>query len=304
MKSLSETITPNLKDEIKKTKEIIESFHDQRIKYFKNKKNLGCAKNIQEIASRAKNDVLFFLAQDDILSRNALQETHNAFFIDKNIGAITRPYFWFEKDIRKPVRAVYPPNRDKNTVLSLKDGKKTVMAVFGSVGQVSGLAYMRKFIDTPFNDDIFPTHIYPFASILKKHNCVFLKDFTVAVGIEESQTRHVSSIYNKSPTESWVKMFQTVYVGRKYEKIRKLCIEHIATHYAGLVQIKNYGPDGALTKEISILIKYHWQNILNPRFWFYVLITLFLPRKLLIFITDNYKRHFLAKGLSNIHFET
>ncbi len=295
---------PELKEEIGKTRKIIESYHDNRIRYFKNKKNLGYPKNIKKIALRAKNDVLFLMGQDDILAKDALQKTHDAFFSGKNIGAITRPYFWYETDINKPVRAVYPPDKTKNTILSLQDGNRAITAIFGSVGQLSGLAYIRKYIDVPFNEDVFTTHIYPFASILKKHRCIFLKDFTVAIGIKESQTRHVSWIYNKSPTETWVRMFQTIYSDKKYNNIQKLCIKHIVTHYTGLVQIKNFAPKGALMKEILILLKYRWISILHPKFWFYVIITLFLPKKTLIFLTDNYKRHFLAKGLTDIKFET
>ncbi len=294
---------PAWKEEIQKTKSIIASFKNKKIRYVNNEKNLGCQQNIKKLASLAKNDILFYIAQDDLLSYNALQKTHDAFFLDKDVGAVTRPYFWFEKDYRKPVRAVFPPDQNQDTVISLSQGKKAVTAIFGSVGQVSGLAYRKKYIDTPFHEDIFPGHIYPFAGIAKKHKIVFLKDFTVAVSIPESQTRHLSSIYDTSPTESWIKMFKTVFKEKKYRNILALCIEHIATHYEGLVQIKNYGKISSLYKEIAILARYHWKSLLNPRFWFYVFLTVFTPKKFLIALTDYYKRKILAKILSPIDFK-
>ncbi len=104
---------PELKKEIEKTKKIIKFFKFKKLTYIKNKKNLGYPKNLTNIVTYAKNDVIFLLAQDDILSKDALQKTHDAFLLKKNIGAVTRPYFWFEKDIKKPVRAVYPPNLKK-----------------------------------------------------------------------------------------------------------------------------------------------------------------------------------------------
>lgn len=294
---------PELKEEIVKTKKIFKSLNDRRIRYYKNEANLGYPKNLQRIMARAKNEVIFLMAQDDILAKNSLQKTHDAFFLDKNIGAVTRPYFWFEKDINKPVRAVTPPDAKKDMVLSIFSGEKAIRYIFGSVGQLSGLAMLRKWIEMPPGDDVFPTHIYPFASILKKHNCVFLKDYTVAVGILDSQARHVSSIYSLSPTDTWVKMFKKVFRGNRYETIRKLCIKHIATHYTGLVQLKNFAPPGALLKEIFILLKNHWQSIFQPKFWFYVLITILIPRGLLIAITDNFKRYILSKRLDIIKFE-
>ena len=293
-----------LKQEIQKTKRIIKFFKFKKLTYIKNKKNLGYPKNLKKIVSFAKNDVIFLLAQDDILSKDALQKTHDAFFIKKNIGAVTRPYFWFENDIKKPIRAVFPPNPNKNTILSLKQGKYAISYIFGSIGQLSGLAYKRKYINVPFNENIFPAHIYPFAGILKKHYCVFLKDFTVAVGIPYSQTRNISSIYNISPTESWVNMFRQVYKEKKYEKIRKSCIKNIATHYTGLVQIKNFGSMNLLLREIRVLLQCHWESLFNLKFWLYVIITIFLPKKILLFLSDNYKRHILSKQLRNINFKS
>lgn len=294
---------PTLKKEIRKTRKIIKSLRNVKVRYLKNRKNLGYPKNLQKIVSHAKNDVIFLMAQDDILAKDALKKTHDAFFLAKDIGAVTRPYFWFEDNISKPIRAVEPINPNKDTVLSLmKDGQRAVTAIFGSVGQLSGLAYRRKFIDVPFHDDVFPAHIYPFAGIVKKYKCVFLKDYTVAVGVKESQTRHVSSIYDKSPLETWIKMFNTVYAGRKYERIRKLCIKHIVLNYEGFVQIKNYARPGLLYKEIAINIKYYWPSIFHIKFWFYVLLTVLTPPAILIPLTDFYKRYYAAKRL-DIHFE-
>lgn len=292
-----------LKEEIKKTQKIIESFKDSRIRYYRNGKNLGYPRNLQRIMARAENDVIFLMAQDDILSKDALQLTHDAFFLEKNIGAVTRPYFWFEYDIKKPVRAVTPPDSTKDTIFSIFDGERAIRYIFGSVGQLSGLAMRRKWIEIPPGDDVFPTHIYPFASILKKHKCVFLKEYTVAVGILESQSRHVSSIYTVSPTEAWINMFKAVYKGEKYEKVRKLGIKHIATHYTGLVQLKNFASEGELIREIFILVRYHWRSLFNPKFWVYSFITVFLPKKLLLFLSDNFKRNILSKTLPHIDFK-
>lgn len=282
-----------------------------KIKYLKNKTNLGSQGNIKKLASLAQGDILFYLCQDDILLKNALRMTHDAFIKNKNIGAVTRPFYWFDDDVSKPIRAVFPPDKYYDTVLSIFAGEQSVKSIFGSVGQISGLAYRKNFIDTSFNTDIFPGHIYPFAGILKTHNCVFLKDFTVAVRIKSSQSRTISSIYSTSPLESWVNMFNTVYKNNKKRKIggmaestfldesdvKKLGIKHIATHYEGLVQIKNFGPRGALLREIKNHVKYYWPSIFSPKFWFYVLLTVLLPRRLLLPLSDTFKRLILSRTI-------
>lgn len=294
---------PELREEIKRTREIINSFNDSRIKYHKNNQNLGYAKNLQNIVSLAKNDIIFLMAQDDILSKDALRKTHDAFLLDKNIGVITRPYFWFESDIKKPVRAVFPYDENKTSIISIFDGKEVFMKIFESVGQLSGLAYKREFIEVPFNDECFPAHIYPFAGILKNHKCAFLKDYTVAIGIMDSQTRSVSSIYDLSPTLSWLKMYRTVFAEDNYKQQRLWGEEHILTNFVGLIQLKNYARNGVLWKEIKILLRERPRNIFNYKFWFFAVGTLAIPRLLLIPLVDWWKIKVLSKNLASINFK-
>lgn len=294
-----------------KTLAVIENFHEQElikdskitIRYIKNKENLGCHKNFENLVKQAKNDIVLFLAQDDIFSKDAVQKVMDAFEEFPDAAFLTRPYFWFETDVHKPIRYVPPLNPKKNVLMKLKDGEKTVKGVFGSVGQISGLALRKNLIRIPYHTDIFPGHIYPIADLLKDYPGVFLKDYILAVGTMDSQSRHISSIYDSSPTEQWMRMLQTIYGEKKYTKFFELCTKHIATNYEGLVQIKNFGKPGKVEKEILILLKYRWQNIFAPRFWFYSILSVFMPRKLLIKITDYYKRTFLSQRIPQIPFE-
>jgi len=291
-----------MKDEIRKTQEIVSSFNDERIKYHKNEKNLGYAVNLQRIVSRAKNDILFLMAHDDILAKDALRKTHDAFLLDDNIGVVTRPYFWFEKDIHKPVRAVLPYDENKTSIISIFDGKKEFMKIFESVGQLSGLAYKKEFLEEPFNDECFPAHIYPFAGILRNHKCAFLKDYTVAIGIMDSQTRSTSSIYDLSPTNSWLKMYRAVFAEKNYKQQLMWGEKHILTNFMGLVQLKNYGNPGVLWREIKILIKERPRNIFSLKFWFFTLGTLLVPKFTLIPLVDWYKSKIVASKLGKIKF--
>lgn len=292
----------NLSEEIKRTKEIINSYNSDKIKYIKNKENLGYARNLQNIVANASGDVLFLMAQDDVLSKDSLQKTHDAFFLDENVGCVTRPYFWFMDDIKKPVRAVLPYDSQKDSVISISDGKKEFLKIFESVGQLSGLAYKKEFLEVPFHEECFPAHIYPFAGILRKHKCTFLKDYTVAIGIKDSQTRSVSSIYNLSPTESWLRMYRTVFGDKKYSRQRKWGEEHILTNFMGLIQLKNYGKPGVLWREIKILAKERPKNLLDIRFWFFAAGTLLTPKFILIPLIDWYKNKVSSKLLTEIDF--
>lgn len=287
-----------------KMKKKLDSYKDLRIRFFANQKNLGCPLNLRKLANEAQNEILFFLAQDDVLLGEALQKTHDAFFLDKDVGAVTRPYYQFYDDVKKPVRVITPYDKNKDSVISVFDGEREVRKIFESLGQVSGLAYRKKWIETDFHEEIFPTHIYPFASVARKHKIVFLKDYTVAVRIPSSQCRFKSSIYDISPVKSWVKMLETVYAGPKYETVRKQAVKFITTtNFVGLIQIKNYSSFKNLLREIFLLVRYRWQNIFNPKFWFFVLGCLITPPFVLILLVDWYKNNIASIFYKNIKFK-
>ena len=296
--------SPSDLDEIEETQQIIRSFADKRIRYFKNKKNLGYPQSMDFLLKKTTRDVVFLMGQDDILAVGALKKTHDGFFLDKDVGAVTRPYFWFYKDSAKPVRAISPPCSHKAVSLSLKDNPERVFPqIIESIGQLSGLAMRREYINLPMHPShVFTCHVYPFLSILKTHNVVYLNDMTVAVRIEESQSRHVSAIYNISPTDQWFELFNTVFPEGEFERIRTMGKNMIAQNYIGLIQLKNYANSKVLPREILKLIQYRPANIYHPVFLIICMITLCTPKILLRRMTDSYKEWVLSKIISSINF--
>jgi len=282
---------------------VVKSFKDKRIRYFKNKRNLGYASNLENARKKAKGDILYLMGADDILGKEALQNTYRAFLKSKDIGAVTRPYYWFDDDILKPVRAKKQLNPKKDEVVKITDDYEKIITVFSTLDQLSGLAYRVKYFDIPFHIDCFPSHIYPFASIFKKHPIVFLKDYNLAVRIGTSQTIRISSIYERSPMKSWIDMFNSVFKEKKYAKVRKYLIKNfVAVNYIGLVQIRNFARYRYLLREIYYLIKYRWQNFFNPQFWFFSLGTMIIPRSLLVPLVSWYKKNIYSQTLKHIRF--
>ena len=286
------------------TERVVRSFKDKRIKFFKNKENLGYPGNLEECKKKARGDIFYLMGQDDILGKDALLNTYNIFEKDENIGAVTRPYFWFDKDVNTPVRAKKQLNPWSNETVTINDNLRRIVRVFETLDQLSGLALRRKYVDLPFHPDIFPCHVYPFASIFKKHPVVFLKDYNVAVRIGSSQTRKISSIYNKSPIQSWVDMFNNVFYEKKFESLKKYMIKNfVAKNYVGLVQIRNYARFRYLLREIWMLLKYRPENIFSLQFWFFSLGCIIVPPFLLIPMVDWYKNKLSSKGFGNIKFK-
>lgn len=295
-----------VQDDVSKdnTIDIINSFNEPKIKIFQNEKNLGYSKNLESLSKKATGDIIYLMGQDDILGSGALEKTLEAFQISENIGAVARPYFWFDEKITKPVRATGQLNPDKNEIVKITDDFERIILTIDVAGQLSGLAMRRKYLDTPFHQDIFPCHVYPFASIFKKHPIVFLKDYNLAVRIRSSQCRSVSSIYDKSPIQSWVDFAMNVFPGKEFENFRKYFIKnYVAKNYVGLVQIRNYAKYKYLLREIWYLLKYRWQNIYNPSFWFFSLGCIATPPFVLIPLVDWYKNKINSRNLKHIQFK-
>ncbi|MFA6047628.1 MAG: glycosyltransferase family 2 protein [Parcubacteria group bacterium] len=286
------------------TEEIVRSFNDPRVKFFRNIKNLGYPGNLEEARKKATGEIVYLMGQDDILAKGAMRETYEVFKNNPEVGAVTRPYFWFDKNIKTPVRAKEQLNPQKNEIVRITDNPQKIISVFKTLDQLSGLAYRKSFMDLPFHPDIFPCHIYPFASIFKRHPIVYLKDYNLAVRIASSQCRSVSSIYNKSPMQSWVEMFESVFKEKEFRKMREYCIKNfVAVNYVGLVQLRNYAKYRYLLREIFYLIKYRWQNIFSFQFWFFSLGCIIMPAKFLIPMVDWYKNKVNAKNFKHIKFE-
>ena len=285
------------------TEEVIFKIDDIRVKFYKNSVNLGYPKNLEKCRQQATGDIIYLMGQDDILAKGALSSTYEAFMLSDDIGAVTRPYYWFDEEITKPVRAKDQFNKNEDSIISIHDGDEAVIAVFKTLDQLSGLAYRKNYMDIPFHEDIFPCHIYPFASIFKKHKIMYLKDYTIAVRIQSSQTRKISSIYEKSPIQSWVDMFENVFYETEFANLKQKCIKNfVAVNYVGLIQIKNYAKYRYLLREILLLIKYRRNNLCNVQFWFFSIGTMVSPSCLLIPLVDIYKNKISSKLLRNIKF--
>ena len=281
------------------TEKVVKSFKDNRIRFFKNKKNLGYGDNLNTFKPKIRGDVMVLMAQDDILLKDALLKIANGFMQDDDIGIVTRPFYQFEFDPTIPIRYWPPPSTKKDLVISIQAKKELIEAVIRSTYLVSCIAYRVKFMDRSFTSHVFTSQSYPFFSIFKKHKILFLKDYIVAVGVYQSQCRSKPSIYEPSPVETWIKVFDETLSGKEFDNVRKICQDYVAQNYVGLVQIKNYARFQDLIEEIYMHIKYRKASLIDKRFWFYSLICLFTPRVILQKIVDIYKSKLLSKIISS-----
>ncbi len=273
------------------TEEIVKSFKDKRINFFKNETDVGYVKNLELCKQRASGEIIYLLSAKSRIPKDALLNTYNAFKLSGDIGAVTRPYYWFGDDIFHPVRVKEQHDKYKDTIISIHDGVEKVIAVFKTLDNPAGLAFRREYMDIPFHKDPFVEFTYPFASIFKKHKVVSLKNYSMACPALASSGSKNLIAYEKSPVQNWVDLFNNVFYEEEFKSIREKCIKNfVAVNYIGLVQIRNYAAKyGYLLREIFLLIKYRWQNLFNLKFWFFSIGTVIMPRAILIPLVEIYK---------------
>lgn len=294
-------------DSLDDTSRIVKSFSDSRIKYFKNNTNIGYANNLIAGKKNCQGDILYFLGADDVLCKNALMETNEAFLLDDDIGAVTRPYFWFQDDVKIPIRVTPSPDSEKNEIIHIKDYKKAIYALHNEIlGQISGLAFRMKYLEDSFftKENEWIASGYPFINIFKKHPVVFLKNYQLAVRIWDNGIRQKgSTAYEISPTKRWIDMLNELFYEEEYQEFKDYFIKKvIASNYIGLVQIKCYSRFKSLLKEIWYLLRCKWLNIFNLKFWFFSLGSIVIPRPVLIKMVDWYKNKINSKLIKKINF--
>lgn len=290
-------------EEIKKDEQIIKSISEKygiKINLIQNPKNLGYMKNMHQIFEKATGDFLFLLADDDIVSNDWIELGMKA-FEKPDVGCIARPYYWFTDNMKKAVRFEGKIRTEIQYVKITNSTENAVMIhdCLMSAAQLSGLGFRRAYLlGMPFEEDMFTAHVYPFLHIFSKHICAYMPKPTVAVSINTSQCH--TDIYDPSPMEQWLKIYDKILPLNECEKINLELKKIRLTDFYGLAQIKNYGTYKELFYEIAVHIKNYKLNLLNPKFYLFAAGSIILPRKFLIKMVDFYKNKILSKKLAKM----
>ncbi len=296
---------PSETDEISKDIEIIDRIRDRYgldIRHIQNEKNLGYMKNMRRIFEQSTGDILFLLADDDIVSYDCIELLKEA-FDDHEVGCLARPYYWFADDFKKAVRFEGKISRKIHKVDLIESNINDVMKCMTSTGQLSGLGFrmsvLKEAKEVPFVEDMFTAHVYPFLYAFSKSRCAYMPYPTVAVSGSTSQCQN--DIYDPSPMEQWIRLYNIVLKDNRFARRKAELIEaQVTTVFVGLAQIKNYGSFKELWREIWNYIKHRKKNLMNPWFYIYSVGSIVIPKTMLKKLVDFYKSRVNSRKMNSI----
>lgn len=222
----------------------------------KNKENLGIGNNLEKCFKLCKTNYLVFLCADDIFAdENVLKDIVNIFHSKEKVGVIDRNYYQFMNGRKDPVTSFSNDN------------------IFISSCNPSGMAFRKIGSEIKGTNRIF----IEMPTIVKQYlragwDWTKIEYDTIAVRLHRGgNTGTKETYYKESPVKVW-----SEFVGPGFK------------YHPGLIQLKNCAPKMVFPEIINI-VKINRLNLFDISFWACSAIALFVPRFILIKLSDWYR---------------
>ncbi len=275
------------------TKVIVESYKDKRIRYFRNKKNIGVILNLRKAITYARGDYVFFHGDDDfLLYETSLQEI--SMMIKKyNPGYIRVNYICLTPDKKRIFDFRVNKSFVNNRYLSQhSENEKVLSFILGSDSAfITGIVYRNTL---PENITVINSELFAWIKILffttKNSGAYFIaKQHIIASwstwSTNKSQSNPLYSlIQGKLSSENYLNFIKEQLDKKSYREF--LNTQLMGIYVKMFPAIKLYiGNKNML--QLSARLRYldrEFEN--NIFFWAYLAFTLIIPRFLLKFIKD------------------
>jgi glycosyltransferase involved in cell wall biosynthesis len=137
------------------TEEVVKSYNDHRIRYYKNTSNVGVRLNIRTIIDRAKGEYIFFLTDDDMLIPGAIHSIKD-YILKNDLSVFQSDTITFLEKSNKSY--VYSAIKSTKSNCELTKKEKAGIIIFSHV--LTGLCFRKDDVDFSFYDKNID-HWYP-----------------------------------------------------------------------------------------------------------------------------------------------
>lgn len=266
------------------TEKVIKEFGDNRIKYFKNKKNIGFPLNVRKGFSKVSGKYIFTLSDDDFILRyNTLSEVLKVMKKYKvgiaNIGAIN-----WSKTTKFPCR-IFNLSDKLLIIKPKKDKTLSLEALRINYAFYSGLIFDSSVVD---KNQIIENYMYsfypPIFDSARKYGLAYIPYHFIVARIS---LRFVPYYYNLDKLgsffmEEYLSLIKQYLNDEDYERHKK---EHILGSIINLPSIKLFTNNQNYIRILQKIVNIDNTLLLNSKFLTLTLIG-FMPKTILMKLRD------------------
>lgn len=252
------------------TKDVVESFKNLKISYYKNDVNCGASENVIKVCERVKGKYVLLHSDDDLLLKGAIFLIIKTIKLYKNAGTISSPLLTFDEfDSSLLFDTIRFPGFGKD--MYLKSGYEALSSLFLRACSLSGLIIKNEYIDLNFAKEHVACN-YPQLAIFAKacsiSDAVYLEKPIMKIRQDRVKRWNYSEDFMSRA------LFNILYIlteGKDFgEKTRKLIIQkRVYASYAPLFNSRNNSMRDfiAVVKKFVRMKEYRYNYI----FWMFVI---------------------------------
>lgn len=259
------------------TKDVVKSFGDKRIRYFKNKKNIGGEPNMKKVMQYARGEYLFMTGDDDfILFENTLDEIKK--IIEGNKYGLIRLNLIERKFIGKGIKKS-KITTEHNIKLQKKSSPEEILDFFTQIDvtHIAGLVIKnsgnisKKMINCP--EIPWIRVIY---DVTKLYGAYFLSNYYMVITWSQGEilTLYELRKNNRLMFEDYTDFIFTII---PKERLRRYKLRYYERYIKHQPVIKLYSSNLSLLKFDRRLLKLEPKIKNNIFFWIYLIISLATP---------------------------
>lgn len=148
-----------------------QSQHPGHLRYIENEDNLGFDGNIRNLVAKASGEFCFFMGNDDLMCRGALENAASVIRRYPNVGVVLKSYAWFDDTPNKINQEIRWFNEEKE----FRAGISAIRFAFRRSGVISGYIVHRDTANQAATDQFDGTLYYQMhltANVLIKKSAV------------------------------------------------------------------------------------------------------------------------------------
>lgn len=280
------------------TEEVISAYNDKRIRYYRNKRNLGAVKNIGQALSYVKGQYIFMHGDDDYLLFDDVLEKAYKTIQEHHYGLIRFNYVYQafdKKDIFDYVR-----NKFLRKDLALKPHSKSeeIVDYIEKIDLyfITGIVFKNIY---PSKISILNSELIPWFNVcfenLKRYGGFFQYSYSIVASWSHQQ-KH-PGYYIKRGKIAWEELYEEIRRVAGEEYYKKTLNRQLAINVSFFAIIKYNSSNANLLKYAKRVRELNPSYVWSLKYWSILVASYVIPKIVLKFVRSIYIQNVKGRGM-------